>query len=54
MDEPLSNLDAKLRVQTRTRIGLSSSQRGDQVSLVPKPQAVHLFDTATGLRLADA
>ena len=34
--------------------GLSSSQRGDQVSLVPKPEAVHLFDTATGLRLADA
>ena len=34
--------------------GLSSSQRGDKVSLVPKPEAVHLFDTATGLRLADA
>ena len=34
--------------------GLSSSQRGDQVSLVPKPEAEHLFDTATGLRLADA
>ena len=34
--------------------GLSSSQLGDQVSLVPKPEAVHLFDTATGLRLADA
>ena len=34
--------------------GLSSSQRGDRVSLVPKPEAVHLFDTATGLRLADA
>ena len=33
--------------------GLSSSQRGDQVSLVPKPEAVHLFDPATGLRLAD-
>ena len=33
--------------------GLSSSQRGDQVSLVPKPEAVHLFDTATGLRLSD-
>ena len=32
---------------------LSSSQRGDQVSLVPKPEAVHLFDPATGLRLAD-
>ncbi len=34
--------------------GLSSSQRGDGVSLVPKPEAVHLFDTATGLRLPDA
>ena len=34
--------------------GLSSSQRGDPVSLVPKPEAVHLFDTATGLRLPDA
>ena len=34
--------------------GLSSSQRGDQVSLVPKHEAVHLFDTATGLRLSDA
>ena len=34
--------------------GLSSSQPGDKVSLVPKPEAVHMFDTATGLRLADA
>ena len=34
--------------------GLSSSQRGDKVSLVPQPNAVHLFDTATGSRLVDA
>ncbi len=33
--------------------GLSSSQRGDQVSLVPQPKTVHLFDTETGARLAD-
>ncbi|TFH20884.1 MAG: sn-glycerol-3-phosphate ABC transporter ATP-binding protein UgpC [Acidimicrobiales bacterium] len=31
--------------------GLSSAKNGDHVSLVPNPQAVHLFDTATGARL---
>ncbi len=34
--------------------GLSSSQRGQKVSLVPQPNTVHLFDTASGLRLVDA
>ena len=34
--------------------GLSSSQRGERVSLVPQPKTVHLFDTETGARLADA
>ncbi len=34
--------------------GLSSSQRGEQVSLVPQPGTVHLFDTETGTRLPDA
>jgi multiple sugar transport system ATP-binding protein len=33
--------------------GLSEARRGDHVSLVPNPGAVHLFDTATGLRLPD-
>ena len=31
--------------------GLSSAKNGDHVSLVPNPEAVHLFDTATGARL---
>ena len=34
--------------------GLSSSQRGDRVNLIPKPETVHLFDTVTGLRLPEA
>ena len=34
--------------------GLSTSQRGEKVSLVPQPNTVHLFDTASGLRLVDA
>jgi multiple sugar transport system ATP-binding protein len=34
--------------------GLSSSQRGDRVSLVPQRQALHLFDTASGARLLNA
>jgi len=33
--------------------GLSSSQRGDRVSLVPQPDSIHLFDAETGARLAD-
>ena len=40
------------QVVVRTE-GLSSSQHGEVVSLVPKPETVHLFDTVTGLRLAD-
>ncbi len=31
--------------------GLSPAQRGDHVSLVPKPSALHLFDASTGARL---
>ena len=31
--------------------GLSSLRAGDRVSLVPKPDGVHLFDAATGARL---
>jgi multiple sugar transport system ATP-binding protein len=31
--------------------GLSSSSPGDQVSLVPVPERLHLFDSATGARL---
>ena len=31
--------------------GLSSNEPGDRVSLVPRPDRVHLFDTATGARL---
>ena len=31
--------------------GLSSLRAGDQVSLVPKPTGVHLFDAETGARL---
>ena len=33
--------------------GLSSSHRGGKVSLVPQPNTVHLFDTASGSRLVD-
>jgi multiple sugar transport system ATP-binding protein len=33
--------------------GLSRSARGDWVSLVPRPGAVHLFDGVTGVRLPD-
>jgi multiple sugar transport system ATP-binding protein len=33
--------------------GLSGAQAGDQVILRPDPGALHLFDTATGLRLPD-
>ena len=31
--------------------GLSASVPGDHVSLVPRPDRLHLFDTATGARL---
>ena len=31
--------------------GLSANQPGDQVSLLPRPDRLHLFDTATGERL---
>jgi multiple sugar transport system ATP-binding protein len=31
--------------------GLSASQPGDRIGLVPRPDRVHLFDTATGARL---
>ncbi|MGI9645682.1 MAG: ABC transporter ATP-binding protein [Ilumatobacteraceae bacterium] len=31
--------------------GLSPTERGEHVSLVPRPQALHLFDAATGERL---
>ena len=31
--------------------GLSSARNGDHVSLVPKPEGIHLFDSATGARL---
>ena len=34
--------------------GLSGVRPGDVVSLVPDSKSVHCFDTATGLRLADA
>jgi multiple sugar transport system ATP-binding protein len=33
--------------------GLSGAQAGDHVVLRPDPGALHLFDTATGLRLPD-
>ena len=33
--------------------GLNSLHQGDQVRLLPQPEAVHLFDPAAGLRLAD-
>jgi multiple sugar transport system ATP-binding protein len=33
--------------------GLSPTRPGDDVSLVPKPGEVHLFDAATGLRLPE-
>jgi multiple sugar transport system ATP-binding protein len=33
--------------------GLSSAQRGDWVSLIPRPGSVHLFDGTTGARLPD-
>ncbi len=33
--------------------GLSGARPGDRVNLVPDQAAVHIFDTATGLRLAD-
>ena len=38
------------QVVARTE-GLSSSSPGDQVSLVPVPARLHLFDSATGARL---
>ena len=31
--------------------GLSSTQKGDRLSLVPRPDRLHLFDSATGARL---
>ena len=31
--------------------GLSTSQPGDHIGLVPRPERLHLFDTATGARL---
>jgi multiple sugar transport system ATP-binding protein len=31
--------------------GLSASQQGDRIGLVPRPERLHLFDTATGARL---
>ena len=34
--------------------GLSGVRPGDRVNLVPDQTAVHVFDTATGMRLADA
>jgi multiple sugar transport system ATP-binding protein len=33
--------------------GLSGSNRGDWVSIIPTPGSLHLFDAATGLRLPD-
>jgi hypothetical protein len=33
--------------------GLSSARRGDEVSLLPKPHGVHLFDAVTGARLPE-
>jgi multiple sugar transport system ATP-binding protein len=41
------------QVVVRTE-GLSPSQRGDRVSLVPQPSATHVFDSVTGVRLPDA
>ena len=31
--------------------GLSTSQKGDRIGLVPRPDRLHLFDSATGARL---
>jgi multiple sugar transport system ATP-binding protein len=31
--------------------GLSANEQGDRIGLVPRPDRVHLFDTATGARL---
>ena len=42
-----------MEVVVRTE-GLSSSQRGERVNLIPQPEAMHLFDTVTGLRLPEA
>ena len=48
--------DAAADVVTSTQVvaraeGLSTSVPGDLVSLVPRPDRLHLFDTATGARL---
>ncbi len=48
-----SHVDGRdVPVVARTE-GLSTLQNGDKITLRPQPAAVHLFDTATGLRLPD-
>ncbi len=44
--------DAPVRITVR-REGLSSHATGEVVTLQPRPGTVHLFDTASGLRLPD-
>ncbi len=41
------------QVVVRTE-GLSPSRPGDRISLLPRPDAMHLFDAATGSRLPGA
>ena len=48
--DPSAEAIAGTQVVARTE-GLSSSEPGDHVSLVPRPDRLHLFDSATGARL---
>jgi multiple sugar transport system ATP-binding protein len=45
-----SSADRQIVVRSE---GLSHSRPGDVVGLIPSPHALHIFDTATGLRLAE-
>jgi multiple sugar transport system ATP-binding protein len=49
--DPAANGDAVGTPVVARAEGLSSSSPGDQVSLVPVPARLHLFDSATGARL---
>ncbi len=48
--DPAAEALTGTQVVARTE-GLSSSQPGDRVSLVPRADRLHLFDSATGVRL---
>ncbi|ABK52331.1 carbohydrate ABC transporter ATP-binding protein, CUT1 family [Acidothermus cellulolyticus 11B] len=45
--------DPNRTIIVRPTGGTATPHKGDQIGLTPRPHAVHLFDTATGLRLPD-